>query len=159
MSIEFETIAEKTSFSGSPQTSWRPGETAYTKWFDNTSGKWERWSGSGAPQVSLSGDVRVTKTFSASVTGGQTGSLWTPASGKSIRLKMYSLSTDTCGRVALMAGSGSTIDYIKEFFMNATGSVAMNLVGCNWTGSKDYKLFVSGSATSVILASAWGDEF
>jgi hypothetical protein len=57
-----------------------------------------------------------------------------------------------------MAGSGSTIEYIKEFFMNATGSVAMNLVGCNWTGSKDYKLFVSGSATSVILASAWGDE-
>jgi hypothetical protein len=208
MSAEFETIVEKTSFSGSPQTSWKMGETAYAKWFDNTSGKWERWSGSGAPTVAVSGGtlpvtlvgtsisgsvgitgsatlpvnvtsdigksitgsiglsitgsstvpVSVVKTFFASVTGGLTGSLWVPASGKSIRLKMYSLSTDTCGIVALMMGSGSTISYLNQFFMNATGSVAMNLVGCNYTGSVNHILFVSGSVTSNIAASAWGDE-
>jgi len=46
-----ETVIEQNSFSGSVSPTYKMGETAYSKFFDNTSGKWERWSGSGAPTV------------------------------------------------------------------------------------------------------------
>ena len=55
MSEADETDLEKSSIGGAAK--YKIGTASYMKYYDNTSEKWERWSGSGAPFVKLIGGI------------------------------------------------------------------------------------------------------
>lgn len=153
-----ETVVEQSSFSGSVSPTYQMGASSYGKYFDNTSGKWERWSGSEAPYIRfipsledavndslrvsiVSGDIElgtigITGSIGLSVTGSNTigdiGKSITGSIGLSITGSSATLPVSLVGT----AVSGS---------VGITGSATlpMSLVGTAVSGS----VGITGSET------------
>jgi len=168
MSAEFETVVEKTSFSGSPQTSWKLGETAYAKWFDNTSGKWERWSGSGAPTVVISGTIPTTLVGTAvsgsvGITGSAvlnaqvriTGSSITQSVSGSVSIASQPISTKPVEMTPLYSGSDFSIGAGLQ-----TGSGVFSVgTSLKTTAIAFIGTQTNGSGSIVVSGSDWGSTY
>lgn len=89
------------------------------------------------------------------IAAGDTATIWTPAAGKKIVLKRFSISTDTATRVELLWASTA----FESFFLPANGTVIANLVYCNERGGTDEALVIKNiTASASITAKASGDE-
>jgi hypothetical protein len=121
-------------------------------------------SGKSATLLVLTGDVRLYGITGAGVDGvylapatisaGASSDVWTPDSGKALRLRRLSISTDTASLISLLWISAAW----ESFYMNANGSIIVNLVGCEEIGAVDAKLAIKSSATATVTARVTGDQ-
>lgn len=99
--------------------------------------------------------VNVSKYLAPTSLGaGGTATVWTPASGKAIRIKRIQGSVDAKTRIDLRWGTTA----FESYFLPADGSFIANLVGCNEQPAIDVSLTVLSSAAATVTASAKGDE-
>jgi len=87
--------------------------------------------------------VSTIKSFDVSASGSGNNAIWTPASGKAIRLKLVQYESDADVEVGLRFGDSGEL-----FARRITkGVMALNLVGCNVQGSADeaLNLYVGGA--------------
>jgi len=124
-----ETDAEISSFSGSNITSFEVGKPVYNKFFDNTSGKWERWSGSGAPFVR----------FIPSLEDSATNSVRVDIVAGDIELGTIGIT----GSIGLSV-TGSNV--IKNVGIDITGSIGKSITG-------SIGLSITGSSTLTVQGS------
>jgi len=89
-----------------------------------------------------------------SLAAGGSATVWTPATGKAIRLKFLSISVDTATQITVTIG---TTDIMALRFPDA-GTILMNLVGSNVQGAADEALSVTTSEAATVSATAIGDE-
>ena len=101
----------------------------------------------------------------AGVTGGKyltptalsangTATIWTPASGKKIRLKRVQASTNTATRIDLRFATTA----FESYYLPANGSFVYNAIGTYKEGAVDQTLTLLSSAAATVTASADGDE-
>ena len=107
-----ETDAEISSFSGSSITSFDIGKPVYNKYFD-TAGKWERWSGSGAPYVIIK-DPIDTKGISQLVGTSIDKITYTYVDGNVSIIKYWSDTGSTLMFTLTYAYSGSYVSSITR---------------------------------------------
>jgi len=99
--------------------------------------------------------VGVSKYLSpTSLSAGGTATIWTPATGKKIRLKRLQVSVDASTRIDFRWG----VTAFESYFLPANGSVVVNCVGSNEEGAVDEALTILSSAEATVTASAKGDE-
>jgi len=74
-----------------------------------------------------------------------TGIIYTPSSGKKIRIKAFAWSSNADIVTALRFGAGGDV----LFAIQAKGVIGMNLIGCNVEGAVDEALYgyLSGAGT------------
>jgi hypothetical protein len=90
----------------------------------------------------------------ASITGGTTSAIWTPASGKRVHLKRLSFSVDTATLITLLWNASA----FESFYLPANGSIIVNLIDANEIGAADAVLTIKSSVTSNVTARATGKE-
>jgi len=93
---------------------------------------------------------QIDLTFTAA--GNQT--VWTPATGKKIRLKFVSMEVDADVDLGLRFGSTGTIYYLRT----TSGVYAANLIGCNIEGAVDETLYVYASGACGVKGYVIGEE-
>jgi len=106
-------------------------------------------------QLDITYVVDVSKYLSpTSLSAGGTATIWTPATGKKIRLKRLQISVDSATRIDLRWGTTP----FESYFLPANGSVVVNCVGANEEGAVDQSLTILSSEIATVTASAKGDE-
>jgi len=87
--------------------------------------------------------VSTIKSFNISASASGNNTIWTPASGKAIRLKLVQYESDADVEVGLRFGSTGSL-FARRI---TAGVMALNLVGCNVQGATDEKLnlYVGGA--------------
>jgi len=99
--------------------------------------------------------VDVSKYLSpTSLSAGGTATIWTPATGKKVRLKRFQVSVDSKTRIEFRWGTTA----FESYYLPANGSVVVNCVGSNEEGAVDESLTILSSEASTVTASAKGDE-
>jgi len=97
----------------------------------------------------------VTKYLSPTALGaGGTATIWTPASGKSARVKRIQVSVDAATRIDLRWSTTA----FESYYLPANGSVVVNMVGVNEQGGVNVSLTLLSSAAATVTASAKGDD-
>lgn len=99
--------------------------------------------------------VGTSKQLDPVALNASSAALWTPASGKTIILKSFSVSVSTATRIDFQWDTAN----FMSFYLPANGSVAMNLTNSNRAGgAKNTALNVYSSASATVTASAGGEE-
>jgi len=80
--------------------------------------------------------------------------VWTPASGKAIKLTRIQISVDAATRIDLRWGTTA----FESYYLPANGSVVANFVGCREQGGADQALTILSSAAANITVKASGVE-
>jgi len=80
--------------------------------------------------------------------------VWTPATGKRLRLKLLQYSTDADVEVGLRFGTTET----KWAVLQVKGVMALNLVGCNLEGATDEELNVRAEGAVTVKGFVVGEE-
>jgi hypothetical protein len=83
-----------------------------------------------------------------------TQSVYTPSSGKALRIKFILISSDT--DVWLNFYWDTT--WFMSVYAPGKGTVAMNLTDCNPQGPVGKTLYVQSSAEATVHMNIWGDE-
>jgi len=94
------------------------------------------------------------KAFDITFTGAADTAIWTPASGKKIRLKFIQFSTDADVEVGLRFGTTET----KWAVLQEKGVLALNLIGCNIEGDVDQELNVRAEGAVTVKGFVLGEE-
>jgi len=85
---------------------------------------------------------------------GGTATIWTPSSGKAIRVKRIQVSVDAATRIDLRWGTTT----FESYFLPANGSIIVNLIGTNNQGEVNVPLTIFSSSAATVTASVDGDE-
>jgi len=85
---------------------------------------------------------------------GGTGTIWTPAAGKKIRLKRVQISVNAATQIDLRFVAAA----FETYFLPANGSVVVNFVGTNREGAVNEALTLLTVGEATVTASADGDE-
>lgn len=121
-------------------------------------------SGKSAVLLVLTGDARLFGITGAGAVGvylapatisaGASSDVWTPDSGKALRLRRISISSDTATLISLLWITAAW----ESYYLNANGTVIVNLIGCEEIGAVDAKLAIKSSATATVTARVSGDQ-
>ena len=135
-----ERFFERSSFLTGSQPTNKVGQTAYLKFYDNTSGLWERMSGSGAPNVIAVGSVGITGS-STSVTNN---TLYT----------FYNVSIGASGSTGSSTGVDVSTYSVKSIyaFIGTTQNASGSLVVSGSFDKTNYFQLKSGSLASGSLS-------
>lgn len=85
---------------------------------------------------------------------GGTAAIWTPATGKTVRLSRFSISVDAATRISLRWNTTAW----ESFYLPANGTVICNLVNCIESGGVGEALSLISSAAATVTARATGEE-
>jgi hypothetical protein len=90
------------------------------------------------------------------ITGGNAENIWVPASGKTVRLKRLSISTDTATRLELRWGTSA----FESHYLPANGNIVINFTDCNDqpAAGADTALTILSTVTAWVTATATGDD-
>lgn len=80
--------------------------------------------------------------------------VWTPAPGKSVKLKRFTITVDSDARIDLQWGYTA----FESYWMTASSSIVSNLIHCNIQGPVNTPLTLSASAACTVKISAYGEE-
>jgi len=109
-------------------------------------------------RVYIGGNIQLVSTHRylapTSLPAGGTATIWSPSSGKAVRIKRIQISTDSATRIELRWGTTP----FESYFLPANSSVVINFVGTNQQGETDTPLNLYSSSAATVTASVDGDE-